>query len=651
MTDPFDWHVGEEEEDALPIAEEATTAPGWFWFNSAAIVAITAVILLFILSGYRTGQRQLENLESNARTLVQAQLDLQAEAIQNGDGELFFSLHEDNTVWRAAQLLPENVAFYRANPKVTRTQTTDNRVWANVSAGKQGGKINRIMFFVRQPDGTIQQVATDPAFWGGTTARIAPWGTLRIQSADKGWADQVEAFVQNTIDARCAEACLKEKTTFRLNIGTGYDETAAPDQINIPSPRLVALDDEGEPADIFWQMLEQRVVRHITPATIRFGVPVNGLPLIEYESAVEAFMAENPDIIVELVPLPSRDPTEIDHEGLDGATLFPTESMLADGTVRNLTDYLLTDSAFEHKDFYEQIWQSAWWQHQFWLVPQAGQMRLLFYDRTAYQKTGHPEPSLRWSWSELERDMDIFANSDIHADWGLLDSGNDLLFSHAYNVLESCEQPSETCSETLTPDAIEAALTWYAAQSGEPGHIPDMSRLKLDLPVSIYDREARGIILSNWQSVQRRAVIWVDDSERFELAIQLGPMGIVPFPGSDRFDGTTPMWMYGHIVYQQSERPLATWRFISFLSRQHLASRFRYVPARSSVAVETQFWARLPQQLSDPMRTAIPFARPVLIEEQHYFSWDVVTAVVSGDLTPAQAAKIDPEPDWFGANK
>lgn len=650
MTDPFDWHVGEDENDALPVVEEGVNAPKRVWLKSLLSVVATAVFLLFIFGGYRTGEQQLENFEADSQTLVQAHLDLQANAVKNGDGDLFFSLHEDSSVWRAAQLLPLNQAFYKDQPQVTRTQTNETVIWANVTAGKRNNQRSRILFFRKLPDGSLEQMATDSAFWGGRMARATAWGTLRIYRADEGWIEQIETFVQETIEAQCKQGCLEEKTTFRLDVGTGYDETAVSHQLNIPSPRLVALDADGEPAEAYWTLLEQRIIRHITPATIRFGVPSDGLPLLEYQLATEAFMAQNPHIIVELVPLDSLDPSQIDHTSLDGASLFPTESMLADGTVRNLTDFLATDDSFDHTDFYEQIWQGAWWQHQFWLVPQAGQMRLLYYDRTAYADAGQPEPSLRWSWTELEQDMDAFAQADIVQDWGFLDGGNDVLFSYAYNTLNSCEQLNNgNCSESLTPEAIEATLAWYASQSGDPGHIPDMTRLKLPLPTSIYDDEARTIIHNHWQSAQRRAVIWVEESKRFELMVQLGPMGIVPFPGSDRFDGTTPMWMHGHIVYQHSERPLATWQYISFLSRQNLGSRFRYMPARASVAEETQYWARLPHQLSDPMRTAVPFARPVLIEEQHYFSWDVVTAVTSGQITPAQAAQRTSETNWFGA--
>ena len=47
------------------------------------------------------------------------------------------------------------------------------------------------------------------------------------------------------------------------------------------------------------------------------------------------------------------------------------------------------------------------------------------------------------------------------------------------------------------------------------------------------------------------------------------------------------------------------------------------------------------------MRSAFPFARPVTIEEQGMLTWDQVTAVVSGESTPLEAAQQQPAISWF----
>lgn len=652
MSDPFDWQIGEED-DELPPYEAHDRASKWYWAWPLSALLITAVITAFVIGGYKTGTKHIQEFQEDYNDIVQANLDLQTQAMKEGDGDLFFGLHEKNAGWQAAQLLPENQAFYKASPQVTRVQVQDDMIWANVSATVASESINRIMFF-SQSGQSIEQVASDPAFWGRLKTESTSWGELSFYEADEVWLDQFDTFVSDVVAAQCAKSCLEDKTTFTLVISKDYGDTAVKNEIRLPSPRIYALDNNGTPATLYWARLEQAITNQITPATVRFGIPPSWFPIVDYEQAAEQFMALHPDITIELVPLDTNDPEQVDYSALqlDGATLFPTESMLASGVVRNLSTYFISDPTFDHSDFYTQLLQASCWKEQFWLVPQAGQMRMLYYDRNAYQRIDHPEPSLRWTWDEMQEDMNLFAASDIGSEWGFLDAGNDALFSYAYNWSNNrLDSAGQDCDQALKADAVEATLEWYLSQAGQPGHMPDMTRLKMPLPTSIYDQEARTLILSNWQSAHRRSVIWVEDPKHFELMYLLGPMGVVPFPGSDRFDGTTPVWVHGHIIYQDSKRPLATWEWISYLSNQPLSTRFRYVPARSSVAIESEYWATLPRQLSEPMRTAVPFARPILIEEQHLFSWDDLTAVYQGTLTPAQVAAMNYQPNWFGANK
>ncbi|MEM7332324.1 MAG: extracellular solute-binding protein [Chloroflexota bacterium] len=652
MSDPFDWQIGEED-DELPAYEQKGQASRGYWIWSLLILVGTAVAGSLIFGGYQAGEHQAQQIQDTVGSIIQGHIDLQAQAVQRGDGEFFFGLHADNSSWRAAQLLPANQNFYKGNPQVTRIQEEENLIWASVSATVDGRTVSRIMFF-SQENQELKQIPTDSQFWGKVNLLPTSWGELHFHDADAVWAEEIDLFVEEIIAKHCAVTCLENKTTFQLDIAPDFWKTAVANEVRVPSPRLLAINSDGEPDQMFWDALENEIVQQITPALIKFGIPdVRQTQLMDYEGAAAAFMAEHPHITIELVPINSSDANTIQIDGLDGATVLPSESMLASGQIFNLSNYLLTDESFNHTDFYSQIWKGAWWQEQFWMVPQGGELRLVYYDRDTYQHINQPEPSLRWTWDELARDMALFSQGDVDTEWGFLDAGNDALFSYAYNWNSGCSEQTgnSNCQDTLDAAAIEAALEWYTELAGEPGHIPDMSRLKLELPTSIYDEEARISILANWQSAQRRSAIWVDGPHRFEREVFLGPTGVVPFPGSeDKFDGVTPLWVHGHVVFQQSERPLATWQWISYLSTQPLASQFRYLPARSSVATETNYWSTLPIQLSDPIRTAIPFARPVLIEELEYFDWELIISVVSGELTPAQASRIPDQPNWFGNN-
>ena len=142
--------------------------------------------------------------------------------------------------------------------------------------------------------------------------------------------------------------------------------------------------------------------------------------------------------------------------------------------------------------------------------------------------------------------------------------------------------------------------------------------------------------------------IWVDEPLYYEHRTAMFPMGVVPFPGSESFESYTPLWVTGSFISQQSERPLAMWQWLKFLSRWPPMPHYRLIPARSSVSERVDFWNRLPRELGEPMRAAFPLARAVRLQEQAIFSWAAVRAVMEGKLTAQQAAQQGRSFAWFG---
>jgi hypothetical protein len=178
--------------------------------------------------------------------------------------------------------------------------------------------------------------------------------------------------------------------------------------------------------------------------------------------------------------------------------------------------------------------------------------------------------------------------------------------------------------------------------AGQPGQMPDLTQIPA--------RERENLLL-NWQSAHRRAVIWVDFPRRYEFQLLLAPLGVVLFPGSNRFDGVTPLHIQGHFISQHSTNPRAVWAWLNFLSFWPPRPQFRMIPARPSVAEESGFWQILPRELGNPMRIAFPFARPIRLEEQRYFTEAQVTAVLSGTHSPAQAAHQVKPIRWFADSR
>jgi hypothetical protein len=140
--------------------------------------------------------------------------------------------------------------------------------------------------------------------------------------------------------------------------------------------------------------------------------------------------------------------------------------------------------------------------------------------------------------------------------------------------------------------------------------------------------------------------LWVNEPIEYEHHFQQRSAEVVPFPGSDRFDGVTPLWIEGSVISASTTQPRVVWEWLKFISFEYPVRTTRLIPARPSVARAAQFWYALPKPLDNAMRTAFPFARPVMIDEQYYFSDAQLTAVRNGQ-SPADAATIQPRLQWF----
>jgi ABC-type glycerol-3-phosphate transport system substrate-binding protein len=624
----FDWEFDQDiptEAGTRPERSRTLRKAGRFWF-------VVAAVILTLASIWAIGRWQLARAERNAREEAQNVLNLISQAAANNDGELFFSLQAADPAWRALLLRPDQQAFYRAAPQITRAERHDNQIWANVSwiAGGREHQHQRLLFFQIQDD-QLRQIPPSRDYWGTRQRSHHSWGDLLIYEADQEWSADIAAYVNELVQTRCADGrCLPARRPFTLEIRPDYRQTAA-NLLYVPSPRLIALNSEGDPGPAFWQAIDNQLRAQLYPVTIRFAVPPLLQQAVNYHSAAADFMTLHPDITIELIELEL--PPEEANETLaeyDGAAYLPTETMLTAGLIHDLTDLAENAPDFDRGDFYEQIWQGVVWRERMWAMPLAGQMRLLYYDRQAHETALWPEPSLRWTWAEMERTLEALqATADAvppapAASWtgayGLLDPTRDTLYSYAYNTNLACPgQATVSCLQEIGTAEVEAALAWYG-RLVSAGQMPPVAGLTL---------AERSHLIVNWQSFQRRAAIWVDEPVNYEHYLLAGGIGVVPFPGSSRFDGITPLWVHGGFISQQSDHPRAVWEWLNFLSRRPLNATLRYVPARPSLAAETGFWEILPRPLSNAMRIAFPFARPVLISEKGLIG-DEQLSVVEG---------------------
>jgi ABC-type glycerol-3-phosphate transport system substrate-binding protein len=644
MKRDFEWTFAED-----GIETEAAVAPppgrvrGPFWFMATAVF-----ITLILLLSWAVGRRQLAQAEVELTQQVQAALDNLREAQAAGDVERFLILLDDDPDWRAGQLHPAWHEFYSHELRVTRAQPYGSLLQANVAWEENDHTYHRLLFF-RIERGLPRLSAADPDYWGTARRSNHAWGALQYGDSDELWVEAIAGFVAELLDQFCLAPC----SDVTVSLQPHWEETAVPHTIYIPSPRLVAIDEQGQPAPHFWELLENRLADRVALTTVRFAVPETAVPM-DYERIAADFMAQQPRIQVEIIRLPTpQSPTpNPQHPVLnlqfDGAAQTPTLAQLQAGQIYDLTPFVNSDPTYDTLDYYAQIWAGVWWQERIWMLPQAAQMRLLFYDKAAYAAQGLPEPLSLWTWDDLVADLTQLADG---GHWGLLDPGPDLLLSYAYDqagcygrfAMDDCRRPLSACDVLVTQGRfsqirsggcirplslpfINAAWRWYLDLVAAPEATPGLLVTPLDTPNM--DREQ---ILNNWQSARRQAAIWVDEPVNYEHRLLLDPLGVVGFPSSDLFEGVTPLWVMGNYISGESKRPYATWQWLTYLDQQQPNRPRRLIPARPSIAHASGYWVNLPPSLGRTMRSVFPFAQPVHFEEQQLFTREEITAVLTGN--------------------
>ncbi|MCO5198198.1 MAG: extracellular solute-binding protein [Anaerolineae bacterium] len=632
MSVDFDWHIEEEDGPALlPDGQPQRSLPwGLFVLLLAAMTVVGGTVVAY----------RLHQSEMLLRAEVQEILDLAQQAVLSGDGELFFSLQSAESDWFSAQLRPENQAQFIAGLTVTHAEQHNDIIWANAQWQTADGIRQRVFFF-RRSDDRLQQIATSSQFWGEQQTKLADWGLLKLPEADAVWAEAIRSFVADELANACNGRC-DDHYPLVVTIRDDFAVTAAAHQLAVPSPRLIGLTVDGDPSPQFWQRLQTEMMSLAGPVTIRYAIPPQREQRVNYEAALAEFNNLHPEITVKLVEVEQfpEDPALL--ATLDGAAFAPSAAMIAAGSVFDLSGYVRTDSVFDQSDFYDAIWRGVRWRDRVWFLPQAATMRPVFYDTRAYAAANRLPPSMRWTWDELAADMEALVAAQPPDSWidvAYLDTTLDTLYAYASNHEPACQTRNlAPCLAPLSAEAITTALVWYLTSTADPDHMADLTDI-------LAPQRAR--VLTNWQSARRQSAIWVDEPVYYEHRLLLLPLGVTTFPGTDRFDGSAPLWVQGSFISAYSKQPRAVWTWLNFLSHTTPMQRYRLVPARRSVAHDYAYWETLPRELGEALRTAFPLARAVRIEERELFTWERLAQVVENGV---DSAETSPPLYWFTTN-
>ncbi len=634
----FDWTHDENESPFAPPARDEPPAPRKRW-GRWLVLAASAFLLL---GGIWVGLTWLSaRVDPRLRGAVRAYLELEQDAMRSGDGERFFSLQEDDPAWRSAQLQLVNQTFNAADRTVLSLERHGQDVWVTLSgldpAEPEAGLVTRMAFY-RWAGGALRRTATDPAFWGETLTVEQPWGTLLLSARDEDLADGVSASIEAAIADLCASVC-GSVPPVTVTIAPDYGTTAAPGHVRVPSPRLLGIDGEGAPSVSFQNLLRARLAELLTPATIRFGVPA--AQLAGYQDVVREFEGDHPGITVEIEALPPPDAlawTDIDE--LDGALLAPDVDWITAGQVLDLTDFAATDLDFRVNDWTSLALDGARWRDRLWMAPLYQRASLLLIDADAYAAAGLSGISPP-DWAELEQDLVKILNApgNKHLRWGFVDLGEDSLF--AYALERQClAADARSCRVRLGEQAIVAALAWHLRWV-KAGIAPDVTGL---------DPQARINFALNHQSNPRTVTSWIDPPNYYEHHVQIAPLIIHPLPGLEGRD-VTPVDVRGGFIRAGSERPLAVWAWLMYLSRTRPVDEARALPARPSVIETIDYWVQTPPAMQAPLRSAFSNGRAIRLDERGFFPREDLARLLAGEASAEELAADWLEIGWFGNDR
>ena len=283
MSERFDWQIGEEDDSAPQRHTAVSNRSSWLWLG------LTAVLVFGLWWAGRSVQQQLSSAERTLRQQVQTALDFERDAHLAGDGDLFYSFQAADPAWFTAQLQPLNGRLYQHSPQISHAEQYETFIWANVQWTESGQTLQRVAFWQIQPDGSLIRQPEAPGYWGSFTFVDYAWGKLNYFQTDAELAEQIGQHITERILTLCVADCPTAERPFTITLANDFQESAAPDQLRVPSPRLIGLDENGQPSQLFWQTVDGRLADRFGKVILRFGIPASEYPLIDYEMAAAQF--------------------------------------------------------------------------------------------------------------------------------------------------------------------------------------------------------------------------------------------------------------------------------------------------------------------------------------------------------------------------
>jgi multiple sugar transport system substrate-binding protein len=371
------------------------------------------------------------------------------------------------------------------------------------------------------------------------------------------------------------------------------------------------------------------------PATTILRFAVSRMDQNRYDSLIEAFEAEHPDVHISTVSI-----EETLGTGPGGANwpddaylrlaaaadviaAVATRQAVQEGALLDLTNFFESDSNLKAGAFYPGVLESVQWEGGTWSLPVEVTYPLIYFDKSLFDAAGVAYPQPGWTWDDfLATAQALTVGSGGAADggvaqWGFVQPTFDpVTFVQARaGLLFNADAYPPTAH--LDGEAVASAVRWYTdlfltyevspyySTSGEGG------------PGGMFNNEGFRLIESG------QAAMWFSAGAgggMFGGMRRGGPeeqqsTGAVPFPVSSSNGHSTPAVVDGLSISAGTNKATLAWAWISFLAQQPAGQRGPFnalstgtVPALPSVAVAAGYWDNLDEAYAAALQYATEHA-------------------------------------------
>ncbi len=345
-----------------------------------------------------------------------------------------------------------------------------------------------------------------------------------------------------------------------------------------------------------------------------FGDPAE---LAAYEKLVAAFMAEHPEITIELGHVPGQSDYRKRLAAGFAAGSPPDVFLLnyrrigafaADGVLEPVGPYLAQSKVLKEAEFYSEAITAFTFQDQLWCIPQNLSSLVVYYNEDLFAAAGLQPPAPDWTWSDflavartLTRDLDGDGRIDQYGA-GIEPSLYRLAPFVWQNGGDVVDDPTRPTRLTLDSPAALEAFTWFVNLQVQEGVVPDAVA---ESAISSENRFLQGTLAMYFNS--RRGVPTYRTITDFRW-------DVAPLPRFRQAAGI--LHSDGYCMAAAARNKGAAWTFIEFANsstgQRLIAETGRTVPSLRQVAAEPVFLApTLPPRNSRVFLDTLPVMRQV----------------------------------------